>query len=123
MFFDEHCKLCLAFKKMIDYFDSKKTILWIGLNETDFSEDFKEFPEITKDLSTVIYVTHFKATQPYYLSCTKKSDAIINVICQLGFPYYSIRIAKIIPTSIRDYFYDIIGCNKYKWFGKIQKNE
>jgi predicted DCC family thiol-disulfide oxidoreductase YuxK len=27
-------------------------------------------------------------------------------------------VIKLLPTPIRDFFYDIIAKNRYKWFGK-----
>lgn len=48
-----------------------------------------------------------------------RSTAILNIIQQLPFPWQSLFIFRIVPTFIRDYVYNIIGKNRYKWFGKI----
>ena len=93
------------------------------MNEIEFNEDFKSIPEINKDLDTIIHVTHFEPGNPYEITVAQRSEAIINLVSKLGFPFYFIKVIKIIPTFIRDYFYNIVGCNRYKWFGKIDNKK
>jgi predicted DCC family thiol-disulfide oxidoreductase YuxK len=47
-----------------------------------------------------------------------RSTAILNIIQELPFPWHLPLVFRIVPTSIRDYFYKIIGKNRYKWFGR-----
>lgn len=48
----------------------------------------------------------------------KKSDAVLQIARSLGFPY-SIFVAFIIlPRSIRDFIYDFVARNRYRWYGK-----
>ena len=50
----------------------------------------------------------------YYI----KSTAAIRICKELGALWSLIYILILVPTSIRDYVYDIVAKNRYKWFGK-----
>jgi predicted DCC family thiol-disulfide oxidoreductase YuxK len=46
-----------------------------------------------------------------------KSDAAIAAAIRL--PYWRwVGVAKLIPRFIRNYLYDVLARNRYKWFGK-----
>ncbi|MDT0558821.1 DCC1-like thiol-disulfide oxidoreductase family protein [Ichthyenterobacterium sp. W332] len=47
-----------------------------------------------------------------------KSSAAIAIVSKLGFPRNLIVIFRILPTFIRNWFYDFIAKNRYKWYGK-----
>lgn len=46
-----------------------------------------------------------------------KSDAAIAAACRLP-AWRWVGIAKVLPRFIRDYLYDVLARNRYKWFGK-----
>lgn len=50
-----------------------------------------------------------------------KSTAALKIASKLGFPRNLMGIFLIVPTFIRNWVYDWIAKNRYKWFGK--KNE
>jgi predicted DCC family thiol-disulfide oxidoreductase YuxK len=47
-----------------------------------------------------------------------KSTAALKVASQLGFPTNVLTIFLIVPTFIRNWVYDFIAKNRYKWYGK-----
>jgi predicted DCC family thiol-disulfide oxidoreductase YuxK len=47
-----------------------------------------------------------------------KSDAALEIAKNLGGFWHFGTIFKIIPTAFRNYLYDYIAKNRYKWFGK-----
>jgi len=47
-----------------------------------------------------------------------KSSAALYILKNLNFPYSVFFIFIIFPKFFRDFFYDIIAKNRYKWFGK-----
>lgn len=49
---------------------------------------------------------------------TVKSTAIIRITKYLDGIWPLCMIALIIPRFIRDFIYDIIAKNRYRWFGK-----
>jgi predicted DCC family thiol-disulfide oxidoreductase YuxK len=46
-----------------------------------------------------------------------KSDAAIRVAELLGWPYRLARVARLLPTGLRDSLYDVVADNRYDWFG------
>ncbi|MDH5458216.1 MAG: DCC1-like thiol-disulfide oxidoreductase family protein, partial [Nitrospinota bacterium] len=49
---------------------------------------------------------------------TEKSTAVIHISKYLGGVWPLCMIALVIPPFIRDFIYDIIAKNRYRWFGK-----
>lgn len=47
-----------------------------------------------------------------------KSDAALHVCRNLMGVWKILSFLHIIPPFIRDFFYDIVANNRYKWFGK-----
>lgn len=50
--------------------------------------------------------------------CYEKSTAALKIAKHLSFPWYLAYSIRIIPAFIRDFVYDFIAKNRYKWFGK-----
>jgi len=49
---------------------------------------------------------------------TAKSTAVIRISKYLGGAWPLCMIALVIPRFVRDFIYDIIAKNRYRWFGK-----
>ncbi|WP_353780024.1 DCC1-like thiol-disulfide oxidoreductase family protein [Winogradskyella sp. 3972H.M.0a.05] len=47
-----------------------------------------------------------------------KSSAAIAIASKLGFPRHLLSVFLIVPPVIRNWFYDFIAKNRYKWYGK-----
>lgn len=47
-----------------------------------------------------------------------KSSAAIAIASKLGFPRSVLTIFLIVPPFIRNWVYDYIAKNRYKWYGK-----
>lgn len=47
-----------------------------------------------------------------------KSSAALRIARKLDGQWKALYVFIIIPKFIRDYFYDLIAKNRYKWFGK-----
>ena len=46
-----------------------------------------------------------------------KSDAVLEIIADLGPPWHLLKPFAIIPKPWRDALYDVIARNRYRWFG------
>jgi len=46
------------------------------------------------------------------------SDAALHIAEYLKAPYYFLKIGFLLPKVFRDYIYNYIAKNRYKWFGK-----
>ena len=49
---------------------------------------------------------------------TVKSTAIIRISKYLGGAWPLCMIALVVPRFIRDFVYDVVAKNRYRWFGK-----
>lgn len=47
-----------------------------------------------------------------------KSSAALSIASQLKFPINILTICYIIPPILRNWIYDFVAKNRYKWFGK-----
>jgi predicted DCC family thiol-disulfide oxidoreductase YuxK len=47
-----------------------------------------------------------------------KSAAALRVGRFLGFPYNLSVVFLLVPPFVRNFFYDLVARNRYKWFGK-----
>ena len=49
-----------------------------------------------------------------------KSDAWMKILRRLNAPWRYLSVFSIVPRAIRDWVYDQIGRNRYRWFGKME---
>lgn len=49
--------------------------------------------------------------------CYSKSDAVIEVVRRLPFPWPLLTVLKIVPKFLRDPLYSLVARNRYRWFG------
>lgn len=49
-----------------------------------------------------------------------KSSAALRIAKDLRAPFFMFYVFIIIPVFIRNFIYDLIAKNRYKWFGKME---
>lgn len=108
LFFDGVCNLCNGAVDFFIYKDKKRKIHYAPL-QGSYAHKILDKSRLEK-LDTVVLVHNDKV----YL----KSQAIIQSLILLGFPYYLAIILKLIPTFISDKVYDFVALNRYSFFGK-----
>jgi predicted DCC family thiol-disulfide oxidoreductase YuxK len=50
----------------------------------------------------------------YYL----RSTAALKILQRLGALWKTVYVFMLVPRPVRDYIYDIVARNRYKWYGK-----
>ena len=50
-----------------------------------------------------------------------KSTAALHIARHLGFPYRLLSIFLIVPPFIRNWVYDFVAKNRYKWYGQREE--
>ena len=108
VFFDGVCGLCNYFVDFIIRQDKHNNLLFAPLQGETAAKELN--PAITKNFDTVIFNKNGKL---YF-----KSGAGIRIFYEAGGFWKIIIILLIIPPFIRNFIYDIIANNRYKWFGK-----
>jgi predicted DCC family thiol-disulfide oxidoreductase YuxK len=110
IFFDGICNLCNGFVQFIIKHDKKANFRFAAL-QSDFAKQELSKKNITvEELSSVIILTE--------KGIFTKSTAALKIASQLNGFWKVAYIFIIIPKFIRDFVYDIIAKNRYKWFGK-----
>ncbi|MCJ8322235.1 MAG: DCC1-like thiol-disulfide oxidoreductase family protein [Colwellia sp.] len=115
--FDGVCKLCNTWCQFIIKVDTQQRFKLCSvqspegqkiLNHFEMPTDHFEMP--TDHFETMLLV---EGNQSF-----DKSDAFLNVVNKLGFPWRLLYLGKIIPKGIRNWLYDRIALNRYYLFGK-----
>lgn len=110
IFFDGVCNLCSGFVQFIIKQDKKQQFSFAALQSKYAQEALKSYDLNTSELQSVVFITNNRVYT--------KSDAAIEIAKQLGGLWYLLSGLKIFPLSFRNWVYDFIGKNRYKWFGK-----
>jgi predicted DCC family thiol-disulfide oxidoreductase YuxK len=109
--FDGVCNLCNSSVQFIIKHDKNNVFLFTPLQS-----------DIGKHLIDTYHIDTNKTDSVLLFSPEKgisyKSTAALRIARQLRFPINLMTVFMIIPTPIRDWAYDYIARNRYKWYGK-----
>jgi len=108
--FDGICNFCNGTVNFIIDKDKKKKFKFAALQSEAGQKVLNKFNLNVTDFDTIILTEGSK----YY----EKSTAALRIAKRLGGIWKLFYVFIIIPTFIRNFFYDIIAKNRYKWFGK-----
>ncbi|MBC3846396.1 DUF393 domain-containing protein [Winogradskyella echinorum] len=110
--FDGVCNLCNSSVLYVIKRDKKDIFLFAPLQSKTGIELINKFNiDTTKTDSILLY-------NPKSNSLKQKSSAAIHIAKYLGFPSNLLTVFFIIPTFIRNWVYDYVAKNRYKWYGK-----
>ena len=112
MLFDGVCNFCDNTVNFIIDRDPQKKIRFAALQSQSGQKLLQQFELDTENFDSVILVYQGR----YY----KKTSAILRVVKWMKFPWWLLRVFIIVPPFLRNFFYDIVARNRYKWFGKLE---
>ncbi|MDF2858739.1 MAG: thiol-disulfide oxidoreductase family protein [Neobacillus sp.] len=107
--FDGVCNLCNSSVQFIIKRDQLAKFQFASL-QSEIGQKLLRKYDYNQDLNSFILIEDEKI----YI----KSSAALRVCMNLNGLWKYLSIFRIIPPSIRDYIYEIIAKNRYKWFGK-----
>jgi predicted DCC family thiol-disulfide oxidoreductase YuxK len=107
--FDGVCNFCDSSVQFIIKRDPNGNYQFASLQGETGRLLLKEF-DLEENLDSIVYIEDDR----FY----KKSAAALRICKNLEGVWRLFVIFKIIPTPIRDFIYDIVAKNRYKWFGK-----
>ncbi|WP_414712663.1 thiol-disulfide oxidoreductase DCC family protein [Sphingobacterium sp. UBA5670] len=107
IFFDGDCLICNRFVQILLRIDRKKKFLFSSL-QSELAQT--ALANIPKNIDSIVYLS---PTGSYI-----KSEAVLKICKQLGFPYNACYLFNILPLKWRDALYDYFAKNRYRWFGK-----
>ncbi|MBQ0735560.1 DCC1-like thiol-disulfide oxidoreductase family protein [Aquimarina celericrescens] len=110
--FDGVCNLCNRWIRFILNWEKNPRFLFASL-QSDFARDKLKVSNVSNELSSIVFIKNGRVYQ--------KSDAVLRIVNHLRFPWKLLSIFLILPALVRDFAYQIVASNRYKWFGKQQK--
>jgi len=109
IFFDGVCNLCNSSVQFIIKKDAKAVFKFASL-QSDFAlETLATYSVSTRNLDSIVLLDSGKV---YF-----RSTAALRIVRHL--PYWRfLYFLIIVPTPLRDWIYNLVAQNRYRWFGK-----
>jgi len=108
--FDGVCNLCNASVNFIIKYDKKSHFLFASLQSDVAKEILLQFSTKEINLDSILLIED--------KNIYEKSTAALKISRHLSNGYQLLYYFIIIPTFIRDFVYNYIAKNRYKWYGK-----
>jgi predicted DCC family thiol-disulfide oxidoreductase YuxK len=109
--FDGICNLCNNSVLKVIKYDKKDSFVFVALQSKN-GQDIINYLKI--DSSKIDSIVLYEPGIAYDI----KSTAVLKIMKDFGGFWFLTQIFEILPITIRDFFYDYIAKNRYKWFGK-----
>jgi predicted DCC family thiol-disulfide oxidoreductase YuxK len=70
------------------------------------------------ELTSFHVIANYETPEPRRFS---RSDAVLFVAGELGWPWKAVRVTGVVPTGIRDRAYDFVARTHYRVFGRLDR--
>ena len=111
LLFDGICNLCNSSINYVIKHDKDDVFMFAPLQSKVGKKIINDHNIDTSKTDSIILYEHSKGV--FF-----KSTAALKIASRLGFPRNLMAIFYLIPTFIRNWVYDYVAKNRYKWFGK-----
>jgi predicted DCC family thiol-disulfide oxidoreductase YuxK len=108
--FDDICNFCNGFAQFLTRRDPRKKFNYVFLQSDVGRKYLQNFHLSQNELFSILFIDQKK--------CYIKSSAILRIIKELHGLYPLLYVFILVPPVIRDFLYDVIAKNRYRWFGK-----
>ena len=108
--FDGVCRLCSFWARFLLKFDRHCRLKLATVQSEEGQAILSFFDMPLDEYETLLLV---ESGQMYV-----KSDAIFRILKLLPFPWPTLTCFRLIPQSVREWIYDRVARNRYRWFGK-----
>ncbi|WP_406683570.1 DUF393 domain-containing protein [Seonamhaeicola sp. MEBiC1930] len=109
--FDGVCNLCNSSVQYVIKHDKRNLFFFAPLQSETGKEIIKTYNIDTSKIDSILLYTPEKGIN-------YKSTAAIKIAQKLGFPRNLLTLFFVIPPFMRNWVYDFIAKNRYKWYGK-----
>ncbi|WP_417857243.1 thiol-disulfide oxidoreductase DCC family protein [Xanthomarina gelatinilytica] len=109
--FDGVCNLCNASVQYVIKHDKNKVFMFAPLQGETGQLIIEKYQIDTAKTDSILLYTEGKGI-------VYKSTAALKIARKLGFPRNLLQVFLVIPPIIRNWVYDYVAKNRYKWFGK-----
>ncbi|MFD2725888.1 thiol-disulfide oxidoreductase DCC family protein [Hyunsoonleella rubra] len=109
--FDGVCNLCNSSVLYVIKRDKTNQFMFTALQSEAGQEIIDHFKIDTSKVDSILLYTPEKGI-------TYKSTAALKIASKLGFPTNLLSVFLIVPSFVRNWVYDFVAKNRYKWYGK-----
>lgn len=109
--FDGVCNLCEASVQYVIRHDKGDVFRYTALQSEVGQKIISEFNIDRSKMDSILLYSPEKGI-------SYKSTAALKIASKLGFPRNLMSIFLIVPTFMRNWVYDYIAKNRYRWYGK-----
>ncbi|MBA6154165.1 thiol-disulfide oxidoreductase DCC family protein [Gelidibacter maritimus] len=109
--FDGVCNLCDASVQYVIKHDKDDVFRYTTLQGEVGQAVIKKFNVDTNKMDSILLYSSEDGI-------SYKSSAALKIASKLGFPRNLMTVFLIVPAFIRNWVYDFIAKNRYKWYGK-----
>lgn len=111
--FDGVCKLCTHSVHFILAHETEPLFRFAPVQSASGTRLLRELGLDPDDVETFVVIADGKA----YL----RSDAAIRIAPHLRGAWRWLGAVKFVPRAIRDWIYDLVARNRYRWFGRREQ--
>lgn len=108
--FDGVCNFCNATINFIIKHDKKRIFRYAALQSQAGQQLLKQYDLPTKGFDSFVLIDKGKAY--------KKTTAALHLYPKLGGAWHLVKALWVLPPFARNFGYDIIASNRYRWWGK-----
>lgn len=108
--FDGVCNLCNSSVNFIIDHDKGNIFKFASLQSDAGQMLLNKFKLDTKDFDTIVLIEND--------NCYMRSGAVLRIVKSFPGIWKLLYLFIIVPSPLRDFLYDILADNRYKWFGK-----
>lgn len=112
--FDGVCNLCDASVQYIIKHDKKDVFRFAALQSDIGQQIINQFKIDTNKTDSILLYSEERGID-------YKSTAALKIAKHLGFPRNLMFVFLIVPAFIRNWVYNYIAKNRYKWYGKKEE--
>ena len=110
LLFDGICNLCSGTVQFTIKRDPKKRILFASLQEAPGQKILSQYGLQGENFKSIVLVEEGKVYT--------QSTAVLKLLKKLDGLWPLLYVFIIVPPPIRNFFYDKVSQNRYRWFGK-----
>ena len=107
--FDGYCNLCNGAVNFVVRHDRKHQFRYVPLQSL-VGKKLTSLFAVPEEVDSVVLISKGRMSI--------ESDAGINILEILGFPWKIFALVRFVPKNTRDRIYRWIARNRYRWFGR-----
>jgi predicted DCC family thiol-disulfide oxidoreductase YuxK len=108
--FDGGCNLCAGTVRFIARRDPRAVFVFVPMQSAEGKALIAEHRVAETDCDTLLLIKNGRVHV--------RSDAALEITRDLSGAWFLFRIFLVLPRCARDYFYNLVARNRYRWFGR-----